>query len=180
MTGIPWSCTPTAFTHNIKKYHYYLLSRPYSMIWNGRPFSFQQIKAITEALHLLSWQDLKEENSISDERRVCFFSQSHGTQPFKTKRSFCTHWLFSKLLIAKHLWEILLKINLALNILYLVFKFTLTLANPPSAVSGKCLVRQMGLAAHPEANKHELCLIKKGNKFLRCRHTHVCAYTHHV
>lgn len=88
-----------------------------------------------------------------------------------------TLWSFSKLPIAKHLWVNLLKINLALNILYLVFKFTLTLANPPSAVSGKCLVRQMGLAAHPEANKHELCLIKRGNKFLRCRHTHVCIHT---
>lgn len=87
---IPWSYTLTAFTHNIKKYHYYLLSRPYSMIWNGRSFSFQQIKAIIEILHLLSWQDLKEENSISDEHGVCFFSQSHGTQPLKTKCSFCT------------------------------------------------------------------------------------------
>ena len=60
---------------------------------------------------------------------------------------------FSKLPMSEHLWVNLLKINSALNSLYLVFKFTLTLANPPPAISGNCLVKQMGLAAHPKSQQ---------------------------
>lgn len=111
-------------------------------------------EAIIEVLWLPSWWDPKQQGITRHELPDFISSPNHRAFNLFLKNTLLNKlWSFSKLPIAEHLWENLLKINLALNSLYLAFKFTLTLANPPPAVSGKCLAKQMGLAAHPKSQQ---------------------------